>query len=91
MKDCEHEDFKAHVAVHRLQDSGGFNADVHINCAVCGLPFQFVGLPLGVDLNGATMSADGQEARLAIWPVGKVLHPLEGAVRFTIHTGPGEN
>lgn len=81
---CHHKYFKAVVKVNCLEDSGRFLAEVRINCTACGLPFQFLGLPLGLDLAGVTMDVDGQEARLAIAPVGRVLHPLEGLSGFGI-------
>jgi len=77
MSNCKHMDFKALVRVVRLEDIGQFSAEVKIECADCHLPFQFLGLPLGLNLNGATISVDGQEARLAIAPVGSVLQPLD--------------
>lgn len=76
MADCKHNKIhKATVAVACLEDSGRFQAEIRIECE-CGRPFQFVGLPLGLDLNGASMSVDGQEARLAIAPVGTIPQPL---------------
>lgn len=75
--DCKHNKaHKATVAVVCLEDTGRFVADVRIECE-CGRPFQFLGLPLGLDLNGAAMSGDGQEASLAIAPVGTVPQPLD--------------
>lgn len=74
----------AEVGVAYLEDTGRFSADVRIKCAECGLPFQFIGLPLGLNLNGAAMSVDGQEARIAIAPVGRVMHPLEGLSGFRV-------
>jgi hypothetical protein len=78
---CQHEDFEAAVDVHRLEDSGRFQADVRINCKECGLPFRFIGLPAGLDLNGAATSADATEARLSIAPKGEVVSAIEGEVR----------
>lgn len=79
---CEHKGFKAYVEVNRLEDSGLFNADLRIDCAECGLAFQFLGLPAGLNLQGAAVSIDGTEARLAIAPSGTAPTPLEdfGAV-----------
>lgn len=68
MKDCEHEDFSAAVAVNRLGDDGGpirnYVADITVSCARCGLPFHFVGAPAGlsfyrpmVDVPGTTLHA----------------------------------
>jgi hypothetical protein len=68
---CEHVNFNAFVSVNRLTDSGKFAADIKIRCTDCGHPFCFRGLPLGLDLNGAAMSPDGREARLAIYPQGE--------------------
>ena len=80
MKGCKHKDFHAVVSVTRLEDSGRFSADIRIECNDCHLPFQFLGLPLGLDLNGATMSIDGQEACLAIAPVGSIPQPFDEAL-----------
>ena len=80
---CEHQDFFATVTVNRLEDSGRFSADVAIRCQECRTPFRFIGLPGGIDLNGAAVSADGCEARLAIAPQDEVLPPIEGVVGFS--------
>lgn len=67
---CKHMQFDAKVAVARLEDSGRFMAEVRINCRECGLPFEFQGLPAGLNLNGASVSVDHLEANLAITPQG---------------------
>lgn len=85
MSKCEHKQFAAEVDVARLEDSGRFNADVRIKCADCGMPFRFVGLPCGLDLNGAAVSIDGTEARMAIAPRHEVSTPLDDApMGFTV-------
>ncbi len=66
---CPHEHFSANVDVNRLSDSGRFCADVRIKCEDCGELFRFLGLPAGLDLNGASVSVDGTEAHLAIGTV----------------------
>ena len=67
---CEHENFRSTVEVNRLVNGQqvSFMADVKINCADCGRPFVFAGLPKGFALQGAAISFDAQEARLAIKP-----------------------
>lgn len=82
---CEHKDFEADVTVNRLEDTGRFSADVRIKCVGCGTPFRFIGLPTGLDLNGAAVSVDGTEARLAVAPKGEVLTVLDqGVTGFTV-------
>ena len=73
---CEHRDFHAKVGVARLEDSGGFMAEIRIHCTECGLPFEFLGLEPGLDLQGARVSLDGQEANIAIVPKGTRPNPL---------------
>lgn len=90
---CPHLDFAARVDVHRITrvEAGAvawFQADVRIECTACHLPFRFIGLPSGLDMNGAAVSLDGFEARLAIAPKGEVLTPTEGAVSFTVRRRP---
>ena len=65
---CEHKEFDSQVTVNYLEDTGHYQADITINCSQCGRRFKFKGLPFGVDLNGAAMSRDYCEARLAIEP-----------------------
>jgi hypothetical protein len=84
-KPCEHRNFAANVSVSRLEDSGHFSADVKINCAECGESFRFLGLPVGFDLSGASVSADGTEARLAIGTAETVANIFDkGCTGFTV-------
>ena len=90
---CQHEEFISTVTVNRLDDIGRFSADVNIKCNQCGLPFRFIGLPAGVDLNGAAVNGDATEARLAIAPKGEVIPPIEGGqpVGFSVRRKELEN
>lgn len=81
---CQHMNFDADVTVNRIEDTGRFNADVKIVCADCKVPFRFIGLPTGLDMNGAAVSVDGCEGRFAIAPKGEVVTPLEGVGGFTV-------
>lgn len=83
---CKHMNFVADVAVNRLEDSGRFSADIKINCKECGEPFRFLGLPVGLDLNGACVSVDGTEARLAIGTDETIANIMEvsGPSGFTV-------
>lgn len=84
MPRCEHMNFKADVRVGRLTDGDdgpvtGYSADVHINCADCGLPFRFMGLPFGSHPSEPRLSADSVELRAPIEPAytTEILgHPL---------------
>ena len=91
---CEHNDFFATVNVGRIQRGEGgpvyrYSADVRIVCTQCGVPMRFIGLPAGVDLNGAAVSIDGTEARLAIAPKGEVITPMDddAVSGFTVRRG----
>lgn len=77
MADCVHPRFEAQVNVTRLEDVGRYTADVTIRCGMCYLPFQFLGLPAGSLAEGAAVSIDGLEARLAIAPPGAHPSPLQ--------------
>lgn len=81
---CEHNDFESHVVISRLEDCGRFAADVTIRCKECNVPFKFLGLPWGVSLEGAAVSVDGTEARLAIAPQGEALPTLSGPMGFGV-------
>jgi len=84
MSKCKHHNHEANVTVNRLEDIGRYHADIQVKCTECGTPFLFIGLPTGLDLNGATVSVDGKEAHLALAPEGEVLTPLDGVRGYTI-------
>jgi len=88
---CPHDQFEANVGVHRLTDVEGgpvtgYTADITVKCAQCGARFQFLGLAPGVDTQGARVSLDGLEARIALCPEGSKPNPLQrlahGVARF---------
>lgn len=74
---CAHLNFDAVCKVCRLEDSGQFMLEVRVKCVECGVPFQFLGLEPGCDLQGARVSIDGLEANLAICPEGVKPNPLQ--------------
>lgn len=74
---CEHKNFEAKVAVARLEDTGQFMAEITVRCTECDVPFQFLGLEAGIDTQGAKVSLDGLEARIAIVPEGARPNPLQ--------------
>jgi len=77
--ECQHRSHhRVDAEVVYMADSGRFALDVRLYCADCDLPFRFIGLPAGVDLNGAAVSVDATEARLAVAPRGEVISALEG-------------
>lgn len=80
---CPHLNFSAVVSVGRLTDDQGgtavigYTTDIRVNCADCGKPFQWLGLEPGVDTQGARVSMDGLEARIAISPQGERPSPVQ--------------
>lgn len=81
---CEHFNFDASVRVARLEDIGRFMAEVRIVCKDCGVPMQFMGLPTGLNFGGPTVSLDGLEANLAIYPEGQRPNPLQELMGYTV-------
>lgn len=73
---CKHGQILTDVKFNFLEDTGKYCADVRISCSECGEKFRFIGLPVGVNLSGATVSVDGLEARLAVVPESKGELPL---------------
>ena len=70
---CAHEQFKSMVRVGRLSEVEGgpitgYTADVHIECAECGLPFRFIGKKFGSSAFEPMLSADGLELRAPLEP-----------------------
>ncbi len=72
MGQCLHRKFDANVHIARLEDCGRFAADIKIVCRECGVSMVFLGLPRGLDMNGAATNTDGTELRAAIHPKGEL-------------------
>lgn len=81
---CQHTSLSATVQVSHLNDTGRWLSEIKISCAECGVPFAFKGLPIGSNLDGAAVSADGTEARIAVEPVTN----REGKLKAILLDGP---
>ncbi|CAN7322293.1 hypothetical protein LJR084_001860 [Variovorax sp. LjRoot84] len=81
---CAHLNFDASCGVARLEDTGRFMLEVRIKCIDCGKPFQFLGLKPGLNFDGATVSLDGLEANLAIFPDGQRPNPMQTLMGYTV-------
>lgn len=81
---CQHMNFAANVNVIRLEDSGRFMTEIRVKCADCGTPFKFLGLPMGLNLGGATVTLDGVEANIAVCPVGEEPPEPKGLMGYNI-------
>ncbi len=74
---CHHPGFEASVRVDRVEDIGRFMASVKIECTACGAKMRFLGVPMGMNYNGATTDVDGTELRLGIHPIGEEVPPVK--------------
>lgn len=81
---CRHHAFDANCRVARLEDTGRFMLEVRVRCIDCGTPFQFLGLPNGLNFDSATVSLDGLEANLAICPEGQRPSPMQTLMGYTV-------
>ncbi len=73
-EECLHEKFTANANVFRMpSEEGGviksYTCDLAIQCAECGMPFMFKGVPFGVTPFQPTMSVDRTELRIPIEPI----------------------
>lgn len=72
---CPHENFACQCDVARMsKDIGGpitdYHMDMRLECADCGTPFEFMGLPHGISPDKPMGSPDNKEARMPIRPAG---------------------
>lgn len=74
---CEHKAFKCTCTTNRIEDIGAFVLDVTIECTQCGEPFQFLGLPAGLNFNSPTISIDGLTVHLPVLPNWQKESPLQ--------------
>lgn len=83
---CQHRrNHKVEANVVFLEDVARFVVDFKVACFDCGQPFQFLGLPKGLDITGgATVSADHEEARLAIHPANEEPPSVIGLKGFSV-------
>lgn len=71
---CSHENFVVDAKVGRLTESDnsdkviGYSCDVKVKCKDCGLPFEWIGLPHGMNPDTPTVSLSNLELRARIKP-----------------------
>lgn len=71
---CTHKNFETTTKVTRLtagdlsEEITGYQADIRIFCADCGLPFQFRGVPAGISLEKPAANFDWTEMSVPIMP-----------------------
>jgi len=77
MKKCEHKNFKSNVNVTRLLDDKdeskvtGYLAEIETHCADCFMPFEFIGLSIGLNFQKPTTCPDRLELRVPMKPIKK--------------------
>jgi hypothetical protein len=88
---CEHQDFKAIVAVNRLEDTQpmAFTADIKICCAHCAQEFEFIGFPVGLSPTHATVNPSGTELRVPLKPAGQAETPTYASWAMALPEQPG--
>lgn len=76
---CKHSiNFHVHGEVSYIEDTDRHVVDIRVTCSSCGKKFIFLGLPAGMDYDGAAVSIDGVIGRFGIAPEGKAISELEG-------------
>ena len=70
---CLHLNFAAYVVVARLAEADdapatGYVADIKVNCADCGEPFRWTGLPAGFSPREPMVSVDETELHAPLRP-----------------------
>ena len=92
---CAHMDFAVTAEINRigtLDDPAtdgiptSYMADIRVACAECGEPFQWLGLPVGVNYDRPMVSVDGTEIRAPIWPAHEPPGPRRGPRGFHMDT-----
>lgn len=71
---CLHKDFIVDAKVYRLTETGdsdkiiGYSCEIKVKCKHCELPFEWIGLPYGMNPSMPTVSLDNLELRARIKP-----------------------
>jgi len=91
---CFHGRTETSCLITYLEDSGQFMADFGVTCVECGEPFEFIGLPMGLNLFGATTDLTRTELRVAIVPTSKSKNPIKSlgflGFSFNVNEDPQE-
>jgi hypothetical protein len=70
---CEHKNFVTNSIVNRLTNESGevksYSVDLEIHCLDCMTPFEFIGLPYGLNPSYPTTNIERVELRQPIKPI----------------------
>lgn len=77
---CSHINFSATLKVHRVvtqepaegqePDIAAYMAEIRVQCADCGNPFEWVGFPMGIHSDQARVDISGQQLNAPLKPQG---------------------
>jgi hypothetical protein len=86
MSPCNHEQFKARISVAHPRDNkdepdAGYSATITVRCALCGLPFQFVGVSAEPSSERPMVAHEDVELRVPLRPKGAAKVEREGPVQ----------
>lgn len=89
--DCKHENFAVRANVGRITKEGegtdvaAFLMELTVWCQECGLPFEFVGMPMvGLDFQHPMVNVDSTELRAPIKPKGVSMDRAKDLAGFHI-------
>jgi len=85
-----HKNFSTDLKIIYFEEIDKYLAELVVECGECGCPMRFIGLPNGVDFNGAATSPDSVEGRFAMLPVDQPIdmEPIPMPVDQPIDMGP---
>lgn len=76
--DCLHQEFQLKPKFTWLTNVQRYILELAVRCGDCGQRFAFQGLNVQpVNLNGASMTADGSIGKFSMAPLNQVLAPLD--------------
>jgi hypothetical protein len=83
---CDHEQFKSRVSVAHPRDNkdepeAGYSATISIRCALCGQPFEFVGVSEEPSAERPMVAHEGIELRAPLRPKGMAKPDKAGRVQ----------
>lgn len=92
MRDCEHPAFDTHSQVTRWYNEAdvlegregkkvtAFSVAVTVSCSRCGIPFEFIGVPVGYSMEQPTANINYDVVQVPIRPSTDIPERIEGIV-----------
>jgi hypothetical protein len=85
MTTCPHTELASEARIVKFDDTQQFMAEFTVRCALCGIPFRFLGPPTGLSMTHPTVDVPATTLHAPIAPGERAIADVPGRLSFMLN------